>query len=97
MSTVITRFWYDVYTSPPMSFHFTLERYSSDEVRIYIDRQPDYPAFLCTDGHKTHRYGLGSGRPYVCYDPPPDKVTDARSIAESWARHTARYIQSGIW
>jgi len=91
-------FYYDVYASPSMTFHFTLVEQSDGTIRIYIDQQPSYPPGRSTDGHSTHRYGLGLfGRPHICYEPPPRRRRDARTIAESWARHTVRYMKTGRW
>lgn len=94
----IDSFWYDVYASSTMSFHFTLVEQTDGTIRIYIDRQPSYPSGRATDGHSTHRYGLGCfSKPHICYDPPPRSLRDARTIAESWSRHTAKYIKTGSW
>ncbi|MBT3380511.1 MAG: hypothetical protein HN742_00125 [Lentisphaerae bacterium] len=88
-------FWYDVYGRG--SFHFTVMKRSDGEYRVYIDTQPSYPSGRSTSGHSTHRYGLGSSRPHICYEPPPRTLKDARTVAESWARHTARYMGTGRW
>jgi len=91
----VDSFWYDVYGAG--SFHFTIMKQSDGEYRIYIDQQPPYPSGRATGGHETHRYGLGSGSPFICYEPPPRTLKDARTVAESWARHTVRYMRTGRW
>jgi len=91
----VDSFWYDVYGE--CSFHFTVMKQPDGEYRIYIDTQPSYPSGRNTDGHSTHRYGLDSDAPYICYEPPPRALKDAQTIAESWSRHTARYMRTGRW
>ena len=91
----VDSFWYDVYGEG--SFHFTVMYQPDGEYRIYIDEQPGYPGNRKVDGHATHRYGLDSGVPFICYEPPPRTLKDARTIAESWSRHTIRYIRTGNW
>jgi len=91
----VDSFWYDVYGAG--SFHFTIRRQADGEYRIYIDKQPSYPSSRSTSGHSTHRYGLDSRFPYICYEPPPRNLSDARTVAESWARHTVRYMWTGNW
>jgi len=93
----IDSFYYDVHSNPPRSFHFTLVEQTDGTVRCYIDDQPSYPSGRAADGHATHRYGLGTGRPYICYEPQPRSHRDARTVTESWARHTARYMVTGRW
>jgi len=91
----VDSFYYDVRAGKGMSFHFTVRDQQDGSKRIYIDEQPCYPSVRLTDGHSTHRYGLAGGEPYIGDDPQPRSLKDARTIAESWARHTARYITTG--
>jgi hypothetical protein len=75
-------------------FRWLFEEQSDDEVRIYILHQPPYRG-RDEGAHETHRYGLGSGRPYICYEPPPDNLTDAIEVAKAWAERTEEYIEWG--
>jgi len=88
------------------TFHYTTRDRSCDftfdlqpvgrEVRIYIVQQPSYGS-QPSDGHSTHRLGIGSGRPYVCIEGglKPTNVPDALSWAVYWAEQTADYIRTG--
>jgi hypothetical protein len=74
-------------------FRFSFEKHRNGEERIYILAQPSYRG-RSTDGHSTHRYGLGS-RPYICYEPAPKNRDEAINIAKAWAENTEKYIASG--
>ncbi len=81
------------YTTPAGTvFGFELEE-RSDGWRVYIDRQPGYGS-RPSDGHSTHRYGIG-GRPFICWDRPIPSLADAIFIAAQWALRTERYIVTG--
>lgn len=76
-------------------FSWSFEEQSDGEVRIYIVSQPSYGG-RDAGAHETHRYGLGSGRPYICYEPAPDNREDAIEVAKAWAERTEKYILWGI-
>ncbi|MDF7824363.1 hypothetical protein P4B35_10100 [Pontiellaceae bacterium B12227] len=90
---------YDIFNEEygDMSFHFRFVRQDDDDIRIYILDQPSYAPGQKTGGHSTHRYGLGSGKPYICYEPMPQNMEDAEIIAEEWAKRTAYYIKNKKW
>lgn len=67
-----------------------------NEVRIYITNQPSYEG-RDSGAHETHRYGISSGRPYICFEPPPTNLKDAINIAKEWAERTERYIDYGTF
>jgi hypothetical protein len=100
VATLLCSFWYDVAPDRARvySFHFRLMRQSDGTIHIEILSQPPYPAGRLSDGHSTHRYGLGSGGyAYICYDPMPRTVGDAKDIAAGWARRTVLYQRTGRW
>ena len=68
-------------------FKWSFEEQSDGEVRIYILDQPSYGG-RADGAHETHRYGLSSDRPYICYEPPPDNREAAIQIAKAWAERT---------
>jgi hypothetical protein len=76
-------------------FSWSFEEQSDGEVRIYIVSQPSYGG-RSSGAHETHRYGLGSGRPWVCFEPPPSSREDAIEVAKAWAERTEQYILWGI-
>lgn len=78
-----------------MSFKFKFALQGNGIIHIYILSQPSYRSGQKTDGHTTHRYGLSSGRPYICYEPMPRNMSDAKAIALEWAKRTGYYIRSG--
>lgn len=88
--------WFDVW-SYDMSFFFKFVRQSSGEIRTYILHQPPYRPGQATDAHTTHRYGLSAGKPYICYEPMPRNMDDAKVIAREWAKRTAYYIKYDKW
>lgn len=60
---------------------------------VYILRMP------CLDGrdpnlHYTHRY-KDNNRYWICYDPQPDNLKDAQTIARGWADRELEYIATG--
>ena len=75
-------------------FSWSFEEHSDGEVRIFIVSQPHYGS-RPSGGHETHRYGVGSSRPYICYEPPPDNLADAIEVAKAWAERTEKYIRWG--
>lgn len=75
-------------------FSFSYEKQSDGEIRVFIESQPDYQGRE-TNGHATHRYGVSSDRPHVCYDPPPENLKDAIEISKVWADKTEKYIDTG--
>ena len=92
--------WYDVTPDGRRvySFHFRFMEQFGGAIHIEILSQPPYPAGRASDGHATHRYGLGTpGHPYICYDPMPRSLRDAKEIAAGWARRTVNYQQFGRW
>jgi hypothetical protein len=98
--TFLGSFWYDVAPERARvySFHFRLMQQPDGSIHIEILSQPPYPAGRSSDGHSTHRYGLGSGGyAYICYDPMPRTVRDAKEIAAAWARRTVHYQRTGRW
>ena len=76
-------------------FRWSFEEQSDGEVRIFIVSQPNYQG-RDEGAHETHRYGLGSGRPNICYEPAPDNLADAIEVAKAWAERTEKYIRYGI-
>jgi hypothetical protein len=100
MGRFLCSFWYDVVPDRARiySFHFRLMQQPDGSIHIEILSQPPYPAGRASDAHSTHRYGLGSGGyAYVCYDPMPRTVRDAKEIASGWARRTVHYQRAGRW
>jgi len=87
--------WVDI-PSYGMAFRFQFIRQSNNQIHIYILSQPPYAYGQATGGHDTHRYGLPD-RPYICYDPMPTNMSDAKIIALEWAKRTAYYIRNGKW
>ena len=82
-------------TSYGNTYEFSFERQSDGSVRAYIDRQPSYGS-RDTDPHKIHR-NLDSNRYYVCVqEPMPRTVSDAKAVAEEWAKRTDRYVRTGV-
>ena len=79
-----------------MSFKFKFVRQSNGDIHIYILSQPQYRSGQKTGGHDTHRYGLPNN-PYICYDPMPRNMNDARMISIEWAKRTAYYIRNNKW
>ena len=76
------------------TYEFSFEKQSDGSIRPYIDRQPSYGS-RDTDPHKIHRNKDGN-RHYVCWEPPPRTLHEAKAVAEQWARRTDRYIRSGV-
>lgn len=62
--------------------------------RAMIVRQPPY-AGRGESAHSSHRLGLGSGTPYVCWAPEPQSRAAIEEVARVWAEGTQRYIASG--
>ncbi len=81
-------------TTTGNTYEFSFEKQSDGSIRAYIVRQPSYGS-RDTDPHKIHRLKDGD-RHYVCWDKKLYAMSDARSIAEGWAKHTDRYIRSGV-
>jgi hypothetical protein len=62
--------------------------------RAYIVSQPAYGGR--DEGTvASHRLGLGTGRPYVCWNKPIRTREDAKKVAAAWADGTQRYIRTG--
>jgi hypothetical protein len=100
MSRVLGTLIYDIKSSgySNMSFKFKYVEMDNGDINIYILDQPAYRAGQDTDGHTTHRYGIGSSEgPYICYEPMPRNSSDAKIISEEWAMRTAYYIKFGKW
>ena len=87
---------YDI-SSYGMTFTFEYVQQDNGTIHIYILRQPSYKPGQETGGHETHRYGLGDGRPYICFDPMPRSLSSAKAISAEWAKRTAYYIRYGKW
>lgn len=81
-------------TSNGNTYEFSFERQTDGSIRPYIDRQPSYGS-RDTDPHKIHRNKDGD-RYYVCWKTSLRTMSDARSVAEGWAKRTDRYIRSGV-
>src|SRR5947209_7657374 len=81
-------------TSAGNTYEFSFECQSDGSVRAYIVRQPSYGS-RDTDPHKIHRNKDGE-RYYVCCQPQPRSVSEAKTRAEQWAQRTDRYIRSGV-
>ena len=81
-------------TSNGNTYEFSFENQSDGSIRPYIVRQPSYGS-RDTDPHKIHRNKDGD-RYYVCWKTPLQTMSDARSVAEGWAKRTDRYIRSGV-
>jgi len=82
-------------TSYGNTYEFSFERQSDGTVRAYIESQPSY-GYRDTDPQKIHRNQDGS-RHYVCVlEPIPRTISEAKVIAEEWARRNDRYIRSGV-
>ena len=81
-------------TSYGNTYEFSFERQSDGTVRAYIDRQPSYGS-RDADPHKIHRNQDGN-RYYVCVQTQPRTVSEAKVIAEEWAKRTDRYTRSGV-
>lgn len=79
-----------------MEFKFEFVKQTDGTIRTYIINQPDYASGQNTDGHSTHRYGIND-RPYICFEPDPTHLEDAKEIAREWARRTAHYIKHNEW
>jgi hypothetical protein len=79
-----------------MEFKFKFIEQSDGVINIYILNQPSYRSGQSTGGHSTHRYGLPDN-PYICYEPNPRNLSDAKVVASEWARRTAYYIRNGKW
>lgn len=62
--------------------------------RIHIVAQPAY-AGRHTDANSTHRLGLGTANPYICWTPEPTSQAHAKEVARLWAEGTQRYIAAG--
>jgi len=88
--------WVDV-PSYGMSLKLKFVKQSNGDIHIYILSQPPYQRGQATDGHSTHRYGLSDDNPFICYDPMPRNMKDAKVIAREWAVRTAYYIRHGKW
>ena len=80
-----------------MAFKFEFIEQTNGTIHIYILKQPDYASGQATDDHSTHRHGLGSNRPHICYAPKPTDISNAIKIAEGWAQRTAYYIKHKEW
>lgn len=65
--------------------------------RIFIAHQPPYPAGRAQDAVTTHRLGLGTARPYICWTDRIPTLDQAKTIAASWAENTERYIATGAF
>lgn len=78
------------------TYQFEFIEQDDGTIHIYILRQPSYQSGQDTGGHNTHRYGVGS-RPYICYDPMPRTLSDAKNIALEWAKRTSYYIRHNAW
>lgn len=93
---VLLEDWVDV-SEYNMSFKFNFVEQTDGTIFIYILSQPSYKSGQDTSGHATHRYGLSSGILYICYDPQPRNLQDAKVIALEWAKRTSYYIKFGKW
>lgn len=62
--------------------------------RTHIVAQPAY-AGRPTDANATHRLGLGTANPYICWTPEPTSEGHATDVARLWAEGTQRYIDLG--
>jgi hypothetical protein len=74
-------------------FEFVSQR--NGEIRMYIDRQPNYGG-RASDLQSTHRY-FEKGRYYVCVrsDLVPKNFAEARDWATYFASKTVDYIDTG--
>jgi hypothetical protein len=81
-------------TSNGNYYEFSFEQQSDGSIRIYIDYQPSY-GYRSSDSHITHRNKDGN-RYYICVLDQPRTVSEAKVIAEEWAKRTDRYIRSGV-
>ncbi len=79
-----------------MSFRLRFMLQTNRAIRIDILSQPPYKRHQAQGGHATHRYGLPD-HPYICYEPMPTNLRDAKIIAAEWANRTAYYIKTGRW
>jgi hypothetical protein len=79
-----------------MYFTFEFTQMKNGEIRVYIKGAPGY-GNQPTSGHETHRYFDKLNRPYICFDPAPKNLLDAKIIAHQWAIRTAYYIRYGEW
>ena len=74
-------------------YRFSFEERSDGTWRAYIEWQPSYRG-RGTGERATHRLSDG-GRKYVCWTKPLRSLSEAKSVAATWADHTQRYIKTG--
>lgn len=75
-------------------YKFKFETMPDGTERAYILQQPSYRG-RAEGAHETHRYGLDTGTPYICYDPMPRSRKDSKAIAAAWSDSTQAYISTG--
>lgn len=97
MSNVLLKDHYLVKDGYNMTFLFEFVQQDNGDVLIYILEQPDYRPDQDQSSHGTHRYGVGTSRPYICFEPNPKNLQDAKNVAAEWAKRTAFYIRHNTW
>lgn len=75
------------------AFRFKFEVKHAGGIRIYVLEQPPYLG-RSEESIPTHRI-FANGRSFICFDPLPTTIENARKVARAWAELTLRYIRTG--
>jgi hypothetical protein len=76
-----------------VTFRFDFVQMPDTSWRIYIKDQPGYNGR--PDGsHASHRLSDERGR-FICWEPAPRSLDEAKGVARAWADATHDYIQTG--
>ncbi len=74
-------------------FRFTYRKVRGDWL-TYIERMPNLNG-RSGDLHRTHRYRNGNTY-WICYDPQPRTLEEAKSVSRAWADRELEYIATGV-
>lgn len=77
------------------TFCFDFVQAPRGEWRIYIQQQPRYNG-RPEGAFETHRLSDARGH-YICWEPAPRTLDQAKGVARAWADATHEYIQSGVF